>query len=144
MISGQSQVPRKGENSTSLSQPASHDSPPMTREKNTRESPHLMRKKKTCFIHISYNSHHCNLPSPTISKYTYVRLFRAICMISVGLGGKFFNLGVVPPAISRELHKVQILLVYPLPSDLKDARLFPIRSIIILGTIALTRQNPNL
>ena len=152
MISGQSQVPRKGENSTSLrpscfSWESTHDEgekDPRTLLRwdpsATRESPPLMREKKTCFIHISYNAHHCNIPSPTISKYTYVRLFRAICIISVGHGGKFFNFGVVPPAISRELHKVQILLVYQLPSDLKDARLFPIRSIVILGTIALTRQ----
>ena len=46
MISGQSQVPRKGENSTSLSQAASHDSPHMTREKNTRESPTLDEEEK--------------------------------------------------------------------------------------------------
>ena len=65
-------------------------------------SPHMMREKKTCFIHISYNTHLCNIPSTAISKYTYVRLFRAICITSVGLGGEFFNFGVVPPAIGRK------------------------------------------
>ena len=87
MTSGQSQVPRKGENSTPLR-------PSCFTWKSTHDE-----GEKTCFIHISYNTHHWNIPNTTISKYILiVRLFRAICIISVGLGGEIFQFRCSSPS----------------------------------------------